>query len=151
MIGEKKLVPAKGRTESLFPQGGGVALDQGVQDGRRRCRGRALRRPWAGPNGRGAQGRGREPVAFAGKWIGRQADPAWEIFLIKMLPCYLESLDPPLHELLIFFSLDPFADYFLAFFFGFQECQEAFLLSHSSPIPVSSLLRLLEIFAQHLP
>jgi hypothetical protein len=28
MIGQKKLVSAKGRTELLFPQRGGVALDQ---------------------------------------------------------------------------------------------------------------------------
>ena len=89
MIGQKKLVTAKRRTELLFPQGGGVALNQRMQWGEacglapQGCLRNGSKGRWrTGTSGQGQAtaptgpyGRCGDPVAFAGKRIGWQADP----------------------------------------------------------------------------
>ena len=93
----------------------------------------------------------RNPIGFAGKWIGWQADPTPSLPSIEMLPFYPESLDPKRQQFLILATLEPFANSFLhgllQFFVSTEECC---LLPYLSPIPLSFPLWLLKIPMQLL-
>jgi hypothetical protein len=67
-----------------------------------------------------------------------------------MLPVDLQSLDPQREQFLILAPLEPFANGFLLFLIITQECHHLLVPFHLSPIPVTLLLGLLQIFAQLL-
>src|SRR5436305_11619977 len=91
----------------------------------------------------------RDPVAFRGKGIGRQADATWQTLSIKEFPFDGCALDPQLQQFPILAFAYPGCDSFLSIFVCGKDTISV-LSSHLSTIPVTVPLRILQVSMQLL-
>ena len=114
VIGQKKLVTAKGRTELLFEEIRAVLLHQRMQRGNRRDACRCEASCWL-------DCQRRDPVAFAGKWIGRQANPMRQALSVEEHPIDVHSSHPYPRNLVELLLLAPDVQQGLSIFIAFKE------------------------------